>query len=256
MRWFITGLTLALAASGPLAATAQAPVSTQPLAAGEVLLEVNALGLVTTRADRASLSFSITGSGETETAARADVTRNIAEIRALVRAQGVTDADIVIQPVSAYSDASLLGSNATTYDVSENGAEAVPHATASAQAEITVRNVERATAIQTALTDRGIYVGTGSITYALNDDSAPRRAARAQAIQKARADAETYATSLNMRVARVVRVTERLGLDLLGLAASESQMVGQIFSTAALRASQGQVPTIVVVGVDFALAPR
>lgn len=274
MRLVVIGLTLALAASGPLSATAQAPVTVQPLAPGEVLLEVNALGFVATRADRATLNFTITGSGETEAAARTAVEQSIGEIRTMLRGQGVTDADIRIQPITTYetsmmsTDMSMpMDANTTMTDMNVameadnatdamavNMVEAVPGASANAQTEVVIRNVDRVTAIQSALMERGIFA-TG-ITYALNDESGPRRQARTQAMQKARADAETYAASLNMRVARVVRVTERLGLDLLGMAANESQMVTQIFSPATMRANASQVPTIVVVGVDFALAPR
>jgi uncharacterized protein YggE len=268
MRLIVIGLILALAASGPLAATAQAPVVTQPLAPGEVLLEVNGFGVVTSRADRATMSFTVTGSDETEAAARAAIERNVAEIRTMLRARGIADADIQVQPITTYNiaTADVAMSNAmdaaagamndsmeATVDV--NATEALPGASANALTEVVVRNVDRVPAIQTALMERGIYA-TSAITYALNDDSAPRRQARMQAMQKARADAETYAASLNMRVARVVRVTERLGLDLLGMAANESQMVAQVFSPAALRATGPQVQTMVVVGVDFALAPR
>lgn len=279
MRLVVIGLTLALAASAPLAATAQAPVMVQPLAPGEVLLEVNGLGFVTTRADRASLSFTITASGETEAAARTAVQQSIAEIRTMLRGQGVGDADIRIQPITTYdtgtmpdmsmtmdtnmamevTNAAAVDMNATMVaddasDAMANAVEAVPGVSANAQAEIVIRNVDRVTAVQSALMERGIFAS--GVTYALNDDSVPRRQARMQAMQKARADAETYAAALNMRVARVVRVTERLGLDLLGMAANESQMVTQIFSPNAMRANGSQVPTIVVVGVDFALAPR
>jgi uncharacterized protein YggE len=280
MRLVVIGLTLALAASAPLAATAQAPVMVQPLAPGEVLLEVNALGFVTTRADRATLSFTITASGETEAAARTVVQQSIAEIRTMLHGQGIGDADIRIQPITTYdtgtmpadmsmtmdTNMSMAATNAAaedmnatmvaddTSDAMANAVEAVPGVSANAQAEIVIRNVDRVTAIQSALMERGIFAS--GVTYAVNDDSVPRRQARMQATQKARADAETYAAALNMRVARVVRVTERLGLDLLGMAANESQMLTQIFSPTAMRANGSQVPTIVVVGVDFALAPR
>jgi len=257
MRLIIIGLTLVLAASQPLAATAQAPVMTQPLAAGEVLLEVNALGFVTTRADRATLGFNITGSGETEAAARAAAERNVAEVRAMLRTQGVADADIRVQPITAYADSMVaMEANAMSMDMTDtNTPEPAPSASANAQTEITVRNVDRVPAIQAALMERGFFAVSGA-AYALNDDSVPRRQARAQAVQKARADAEAYAASLNMRVVRVVRVTERLGLDLLTLAGSEIELVTRIFSPLTFRANGGQVPTVVAVGVDYALAPR
>lgn len=275
MRLIIIGLSLALAASAPLAATAQAPVMTQPLAAGEVLLEVNSLGFVTTRADRATMSFTITGSGETEAAARTSAQQSIAEIRAMLRAQGVADADIRVQPITTYSNAEVDAAVANAAAAMEAAAAEMAAETggnaattvdsvapvtgasvsANAQAEIVIRNVDRVAGIQSALMERGIFA-TAGINYALNDETGPRRQARAQAMQKARADAESYAASLNMRVVRVVRVTERLGLDVLSLAGTEYQTVSNFFMPATMRGGGAQVPTLVAVGVDFALAPR
>ena len=275
MRLVVMGLTLALAASGPPAATAQAPVMAPPLAPGEVLLEVNAVGLVTTRADRATMTFTITGSGESEAAARTATQQSIAEIRAMLRGHGLTDADIRVQPINTYQidsmeaamanaamtmDAAAADMNATVESMETNAAEDVapvpaPSVSANAQTEIVIRNIDRVAAIQSALMERGIF-SAAAVNYALNDDSGPRRQARTQAIQKARADAESYAAALNMRVLRVVRVTERLGLELLGMAATENQMVSLMFGPNAARAYGSQVPTVAVVGVDYALAPR
>jgi uncharacterized protein YggE len=261
MRWIVIGLTMALAASAPLAATAQPPVTTQPLARGEVLLEVNALGLVTTRADRATMTFTVGGTAPDQAAARAEAERELRELRALLHGMGVTEADIHAQPITSYENDAMATMNAMDMAVDMNATMTdettmtVP-AGASATVEIVIRNVDNVPAIQSALAQRG-YVMLGAATYAVTDDTRARGQARAQALQKARADAEAYAASLNMRVARVVRVTERLGLDLLSMAASESQVIARIFSPAAMRGSmEPDVPTMVVVGVDFALAPR
>ena len=107
--------------------------------------------------------------------------------------------------------------------------------------------------MQQALNERGIFMAVP--VYALTDDAGPRRQARARALEKARADAEAYAAPLNMRIVRVVRVSERLGLDLFGLFASEMQLLGQMFTPAMMRGGP-EVYTIVTVGVDYALAPR
>ncbi|HYD13815.1 MAG TPA: SIMPL domain-containing protein [Allosphingosinicella sp.] len=261
MRLIIVGLALALTASVPLAASTQAPVTIQPLAPGEVLVEVNALGMVTTRADRATLSFTISGYGGTETEARSAVQQNIADVRAMLRSQGIADADIRIQPIAAGTGADMAMTNASIAmeeaPADMNAASAMQDMSvpASAQAEVVIRNVGNAPAIQSALMQRGIFVLAGAV-YHLNDDSAPRRLARAQALQKARADAEAYAGALNMRVVRVVRVTERVGLDLLGMMVSESQLVTSLFTPGAMRPAGPDVQTMVAVGVDFALAPR
>ena len=73
MRLAVLGLALALTASAPLAVSAQAPVTTQPLANGELLLQLGAIGVETVPADLATLSVTLTGQGETAVAARADL---------------------------------------------------------------------------------------------------------------------------------------------------------------------------------------
>ena len=260
MRSIVFALTLALAASGPLAAVAQAPVTTQPLAQGEVLVEINALGLVSTRADRATLTLTVSGSGETEARARAEAERNAGEVRALLRGQGVADADISLLPVSSYTTDVMTMENSVDVadDTNANATGDVPTAptaTANAAVEVVFRNVARVPAVQAALAQRGFFAVQAPV-YMLTDDSAARRQARTLAMRNARADAEAYAAAINMRVARVVRVTERLGLDLLGMMVSESQIVANLFSVAAMRTTGPDVQTMVTVGVDFALAPR
>ncbi len=260
MRLIIAGLTLALAASAPLAASTQAPVATAPLAPGEVLVEINALGIVSTRADRATLLLTVNGNGETEAQARAEAGRRMSELRTLLRQQGVADADIRALPVTSYATDSMAMANAMDAMIDSNvmveeEPEPTPSATAAASVEIMFRNVDRVPAIQAELAQRGFFSIQGPV-YALADDNAPRRRARAQALQNARADAESYAAALDMRIVRVVRVTERLGLDLLGMMASESQAVFNLFSAAGMRPTGPDVQTMVTVGVDYALAPR
>jgi uncharacterized protein len=97
--------------------------------------------------------------------------------------------------------------------------------------------------------------------YTLSDPVAARRAARADAIARARAQADDYAAGLNMRVARLVRISERSGPSFMemmmggisggdaGMAALQREMVENPDS------AEG-VNTIAFLGVDFALAPR
>lgn len=266
MRLVVLGLSLALAGSAPIALAVAQPVTTQPLAAGEVLLEINALGAVSRRADSATLAVSITGAGDTEAAARVATEAKIREARAALRALGVADADIRIRPVTTSPSPPMSPGyemNAVAYDMNavaeENMAvpmEEVPPPAASghASAEIIVRNVDRAMAVQRALLDQGIHSAGTGIIYALADPGAARREARAQAMQKARADAEAYAASLNMRVVRIVRVTERIGLDMMALVATEPQTLMQMFGRSGMMGPD--IQTMVVAGVDFVLAPR
>jgi uncharacterized protein YggE len=270
MRLVVLGLSLALAGSAPLALAVAQPVSTQPLAPGEVLLEINALGAVSGRADSATLAVSITGAGDTEAAARVATEAKIREVRAALRTLGVADADIRIRPVTTSPSPPMsqgptgYEANAMTYDMNVVAEDVnmvmpidevlPPAASGEASAEITVRNVDRAPAVQRALLDQGVYSAAAGITYELADPGAARREARAQAMRKARADAEAYAASLNMRVVRIVRVSERIGLDMMALMATEPQTVMRMFGRTGMVGPD--IQTMVVTGVDFVLAPR
>jgi hypothetical protein len=279
MRLVIIALSLALAGSAPLVAAAtvaQSPVSTQPLAAGEVLLETNVLGSVSSRADYATLTVTITAGGVTEAAARAATEAKIRDARAALRALGVADAAITVRPITT-SPTPLSGFEGADMNMTmaENMAMTVetevpadntmtsmeeipppppPEASGQTQMEIVIRNVDRVPAVQQVLIGHGIYAFGGVPVYALTDAATPRRQARAQAMQKARADAEAYAASLNMRVVRIVRITERMGLDMLALFVSEPNTVMRTFGGGVV--SSPDIKTTVVVGVDFALAPR
>jgi uncharacterized protein YggE len=263
----LAGAALALASTAPLAAQSRGAIA--PLADGEVLVEVNGVGIVTTRGDRATLSFGITGGGETDAAARADAERNAGEVRARLRALGVADADIRIEPVAGFPGNDMERAMAAAQAAMEEAAaeagrqtgapepqrQAAPasHA-ASAAAEVVIRNMAVVPAVQALLDERHLQTMQGPV-YTLNDDSAQRRGARLQAMEKVRADAETYAVALNMRVVRVVRVTERLGMDAMSMAFQE-RLMGSIFNPATGRGTRPEVATVVLVGVDYVLAPR
>jgi uncharacterized protein YggE len=91
-----------------------------------------------------------------------------------------------------------------------------------------------------------------SPAYELTDDRAARRAAIADAIQKARADADAYAASLGMRVARVTRVRDQ------DTQASPLGNYGDFFQKFMQQrnAPNEKVETDVRISVEFALAPR
>jgi len=255
MRLVVLGFALALGAALPV--MAETPVSVQPLASGEVLLEVNALGYVTSRADRATLSVVVSAEAADAPAARRATEAKLTRVVAAVRAAGIAAEDIdagrvttsvAYPPVTADMAMTVAASGAPNAD----GTPPTRTATGNATLTITIRNVDRVEPVRDALAANDVesYMPPD---YRLVENSAQRREARLQAMRKARADAESYAAGMNMRIVRVVRVTERLGLGGLGLIASEADTVGNLFSRSWRRSPE--VDTIVTVGVDFALAP-
>ena len=57
-----------------------------------------------------------------------------------------------------------------------------------------------------------------------------------------------------MRVGRIVRVTDRIGVDFFGLMANQTSNMRRMMSGGEGR--DPDVTTVVQLGIDFALAPR
>lgn len=247
---------------------AASPVTTQPLAANEVLVELSATGEAVSRADLATLTYSFMSRGATKADARRAHDERVARLREAGRAAGaeIEVADPVsLGPTPDYSmtmdtldmadDAVEAAADAVEAAVDEAAAEAGTTEAMQGTVTFRVREIARVEALNQALANDGAEEGiVPEIAYTVSDDSAARRQARADAIAAARADAEAYAAAMNMRVARIVRVSERSGMDLMSLMFSNPAWAQQIEQM-----GQPQGPDIsvrVVVGVDFALAPR
>jgi uncharacterized protein YggE len=126
-------------------------------------------------------------------------------------------------------------------------------ANAHAEVEIKVRGLDRLPQVRRAIEAAGV-ADLPDPTYALADDRAAQAEARAQAIAQARANADAYASALGMRVLRVVRVTERVGMDLIGTMVSAGPRMRQMMS--GMEGRTQDISTTVALGMDFALAPR
>lgn len=250
MRALLSGLIAAAAFGAAVAGSAAtAQVSTQPLAPGEVLLEVTSLGVGSTPADSASLTANVTGSGADDAAAERALEAAEARARRAAEAAGVEAGDIT-------STETVL-----TMDVA---ADALPADLATEQAqpqnvirrrtlELRLRDLSRVGAVRDALRDAGA-AAVSDANYAVSDNRPAARAARANALAAAREQAETYAASLGMRVVRIVRVTERVGMDMFTIFATDPSLAQRLQPNRAN--TDPQVESYAFVGVDFALAPR
>lgn len=256
MRLVITGLALAFAV--PVLAgdaTAQS-VTTEALAANEVLLEVNASGSVTTRADLVTLQVQASAYAATEEEARSEVDAQIRRIVQAARGTGVAAADIetgeIMTAPSMDVMMSTLDTNAVDMEEMESSDNMATGASASSMIELRLRNVGRLDSVTRALDETGASAVPLPV-YALVDSAGARREARARALAAARADAEAYAAALGLRVARIVRVTERAGMDFFSMMMNESAMRRSMNGAAQ---NEPEIETTMMLGVDFALAPR
>jgi uncharacterized protein len=229
------------------AASAQSPFVAQPLAAGEVVLELNSLGVSTRRADRAELTIGIEGSGPDPAAARRSYEGKLARIRAAVRAAG---GEIEVREFDEYG---MMGYN-TAGNIGMTMADTLTEGySGSGGAEIRLRNAARLDQLQREVLAAGAIVVAGPAYYIENSLQA-ERAARQDAIVKARAEADAYAASLNMRVVRMVRLTERTTPDFNNAMTNDRMMA--LVAGASTANGDPDVETYALLGVDFVLAPR
>lgn len=266
MRLVVTGIALALAVPVLAGDAIAQAVSTAPLAPNEVLLELSANGTVTTRADLVTVQVQINGGGATEEEARRAAEAQVARVTQVARSAGVAAADVeageittmpVMDMMTADMNAMVMTENSMDMGMTEdltvtNMAMGELTANAAVMVEIRLRNVDRLEALNRALDEAGIMAVPMPV-YSLADPAAPRRAARAQALAAARADAEAYAAALGLRVVRVARVSERVGTDFFSMMMNESMMRRSMNGGAQ---NEPDIQTTMIVGVDYVLAPR
>jgi hypothetical protein len=235
------------------------PAAPRPLAANEILLELGAMGSDSSPADLAEVSVAIKGRGKNEEAARAAHDAVLNRVKEAARAAGVAGADVEEGDphVAPDMDASMT-------DLMEPMRPLRPGQSAQATEEpfsatstvkLRVRNVGRLEALEEAVEKAGAET-VGSPQYSAENTGAARQGARRKAIAQVRTDAETYAAALNMRVVRILRVTERTGTDMMSMMFSEMAGGESAMSRMFEGGTDGRVPSVVFVGVDFVLAPR
>jgi uncharacterized protein YggE len=115
-----------------------------------------------------------------------------------------------------------------------------------------LRDLGRAPVVVNALFEAGANEVQGP-TFSLSDPAPAVRAARNAAVAEARLQAETYAEALGMRVARVLRVSERNAFD-TEEEGSSITVTGSANRPAPLE--PGEIATSGTVWIDYALVPR
>ena len=245
----LLGLQAVVAARGGHSVAA-GPVSTHPLAVNEVLLEVQATGSVTAPADQAIFIVSVAGSGTDMATANAALESQVAALTQRLGRLGVAPADIGSPD---FRTMGLIGNAMASpaIDVATGGDTEAAASQANRTVAVTVRRLETLDQVRQAITSGGAAAISGE-AYRLEEDEAARRQARRRAIVRARATAEDLADAMGMRVARLVRASER--------AAPEGDMVqayrAMMSMMAGAASSDREVEIEVPMSFDFALVPR
>ena len=242
----LAGLAVALALAA-LPATAAAQEVAISLAPGEVLLKVEAEGEHLARPDVMGISAGVVTTGRTAKEALAANATVANRLLQAVRASGIEPRDVqtsqlTVSPQFAREERS--GND-------EDNVRRITGYLARNRIHLRLRDLSRAPEIIDALFEAGANEVQGP-SFSLQDPAPALRAARRAAVAEARAEADTYADALGMKVARVLRVSERGSFD--------SEKDGYIVVTGSRIPSSplepGELRTRVRVWIDYAMVPR
>jgi hypothetical protein len=231
----------ALAGVFPTQALAQeVPLALRP---GEVLLQVDAQGEARNRPDVMSISAGVVTNGPSAAAAMAANRLEADRMLKAVTAAGVVPSDVQtsdlsVEPVFQENESGRVNRSEILGYVAKN------------TVDLRLRDLTRAPEIIDALFASGANNVRGP-TFSLSDSKPAERQARQNAVAAAREEADTYAVALGMKVARVIRVSERGDFEYEG---GQSIVVtgSRIPRT---RIEPGELKTRIHVWIDYALLP-
>ncbi|UIJ44279.1 SIMPL domain-containing protein [Sphingomonas cannabina] len=232
-----------LAASALMAAMpASAQTALTTLAPGETLLEVNAAGEAKATPDIAEFSTSVTSDGTTAQAALAANAKVAERLVGAVREAGVADADVRTSDLSV----------GPRYRPDKDGGETdeIIGYRASNRLSIRIRDIGAAPRVIDALMNAGA-TGLNGPTFSFSDDAPLKAKARTDAVAAAERQARDYAAALGMRIARVLRVSERSARH---DGDNDIIVTGYAAGRAKAPVKPGEQSVAVTVWIDYALA--
>jgi uncharacterized protein YggE len=241
----LAGVSAALLAAAVLAAPAPAlaqAVQLPTLAPGEVLLEVRATGTHLSRSDTLVLVIPVVSRGATPGGARRKAADAANAIVSAASGAGVSAAAVRILPPP--SRVGFVGNEAFEHMAQMTEGQTPNFVARTVEVSLTdIAQVERVRGrIEQAVPDARI----GDPELRLADPSAAQSAARANAIKLARAQADDYARTLGLRVARILRIFVPPDMD---------EMMAMVRQMQGRTAPEGHVETSEAVRIEFALGP-
>ena len=258
VAWFTTALMMLPQAAWAQGASAAPTINPQaPLAPGEVMAQVAASGAVRSKPDLAIFRVTVVGQAATYAAARAAADAAARELTAKLVSVGLEHAAVRALPNAGMARVGFIGNEAYQDDGDAPGASAVLAAAmarqrrgATTMLEVQVTDMGKLGAVR-ALLEAQKGASTPVPTLSLHDDAAPRRAAVAVAVGKARQETDSYAAALAMQVALVVRVYDQ------AVTASQAQDFAQMISLMNGGGDDQVVTeTRMGMGMEVVLAPR
>lgn len=197
-------LALALLAA-PVAAFAQvAPAD------GPVTVEIVAAGQVTVQANRFRFSVNLSGKGPDDKAAEAALVANRTRLVQALAAQNIREGRPLEGPANSMASifATFAGRGKTSFSMDMVDDKEKPQSTASETLFFDAPTRAAVANAKAAVEANGGKMAEEVIGI-LDDYVAPTRRAKADAIGKARGEAEAYAATLGLRRAAITRISER-----------------------------------------------
>ncbi|HEX8573409.1 MAG TPA: SIMPL domain-containing protein [Allosphingosinicella sp.] len=241
----LAGVAAALALTAALSAPAAAQDVAIALAPGEVLLKVEAQGEHLDRPDVMSISAGVVTTGRSAKDALAANAAMANRLVAAVRASGIEPRDVQTTQLAVRPQFDRGG------DEGEDSVRRITGYVARNSVALRLRDLGKAPDIVNALFEAGANEVQGP-SFSLQDPAPALKAARFAAVAEARSEADTYAEALGMRIARVLRVSERSSFE--GEDAGYITVTGSRIPLTPLE--PGEVRTRVQLWIDYAMVPR
>jgi uncharacterized protein YggE len=246
----LAGLAAALAlAALPAAAWAQdVAIALNP---GEVLLKVEADGQHRSRPDVMTITAGVVTTAPTAREALAANSALADKLIDVVRSKGVEPRDVRTASLSVEPQLEELSGAAADRAERENRSRRILGYLARNSLELRLRDLSKAPDIIDALFAAGANSVDGP-EFSLADPTPAERLARHAAVAAARLEAETYAEALNMRLTRILRVSERGRFETEG----ENYIVVTGSRIRRPPIEPGELTTSITVWIDYAMVPR
>lgn len=220
--------------------------SSQP--SGEIPLQISTLGKAVVPAELITASVPINTPGKTPAEARAANVDMIARMRAALQAAGIPAAAVVmIPPQPQYG---FVGNEEEGFAAALTG-RSIASNRAQSLFEVRLTDASQVQKMSDALTSVGLVIA-GVPMPSVSDDGAPRQVAIQDAIRRARSTADTYASTLGLKVARITRVANGCSMD----AGLGWQMMPGRTPTSPSERDRYSVTITAIACIDFALVPR
>ncbi|MEO6635092.1 MAG: SIMPL domain-containing protein [Allosphingosinicella sp.] len=235
-------LTLALL---PSAAAAQSvPIALNP---GEVLLQVEAEGVNRSRPDVMTITAGVVTTARTARDALGANSALASRLIDVVRSKGIEPRDVRTAELSVQPQLEELNEDAENKGRTPRVLGYVARNTL----ELRLRDLAKAPDVVDALFGAGANSVAGP-EFSLAEPAPAERMARRAAVEAARLEADTYAEALGMRVARVLRVSERNDFESEG----GQQIIVTGSRVRATPIEPGELVTSIRVWIDYAMVPR